>query len=191
MQSRIPPLHPADADVTTIPNRPCDHPGCAAHGDYRAPKSRDRLNDYYWFCLAHVQEYNRSWNYCAGMSDSDVESMLRQDTCWQRPTWPLGGWRAREESARSRAYAFRAFGGDPAGHGQTRTERHEPAQSEEDWALIVLDLRRPVDLAMIKARYKILVKRHHPDANGGSREAEEKLKTINQAYSTLKACYAP
>ena len=63
--------------------------------------------------------------------------------------------------------------------------------SEEDRALAALDLRPPVDFSEIKARYKSLVKRHHPDANGGSREAEERLKSINRAYSILKAAMAP
>ncbi|MFO1060844.1 MAG: DnaJ domain-containing protein, partial [Dongiaceae bacterium] len=35
-------------------------------------------------------------------------------------------------------------------------------------------------------RYKSLVKRLHPDANGGDKAAEERLKHINLAYSTLK-----
>ena len=39
----------------------------------------------------------------------------------------------------------------------------------------------------IKARYKQLVKRHHPDANGGGKAAEEKLREIIQAYGYLKS----
>ncbi|MFP3701988.1 DnaJ domain-containing protein, partial [Burkholderia sp. SIMBA_013] len=63
------------------------------------------------------------------------------------------------------------------------------ARSAEEDALVVLDLAPPVDFPRIKARYRELVKIHHPDANGGDKAAEEKLKEINQAYNTLKACY--
>lgn len=192
MRSPIPPLEPGlgPDDMPGVGLRPCDHAGCAAFGEYRAPRSRERLHEYYWFCLDHVREYNRSWNFCAGLSDSEVEALIRHDTCWHRPTWPLGGGRAREDSLR--AQAWRLFGDAAAfaaAQGRARAEPPAGPHSEEDRALTVFELRRPVDLAMIKARYKILVKRHHPDANGGSREAEEKLKTINQAYSTLKTCY--
>jgi DnaJ-class molecular chaperone len=41
--------------------------------------------------------------------------------------------------------------------------------------------------AEVKARYKLLVKRHHPDANGGDRSLEERLREIIQAYSYLKS----
>ena len=173
--------------------RQCDHPGCTAAGEHRAPRSRDRLNDYYWFCLDHVREYNKSWNYYEGLSDSEVEALIRHDTIWQRPTWPLGSWAAREETLRRRAQQEYDHGGRPhendARNGADAFSAHRP-QTEEDRALTVLDLSAPVDFATIKARYKALVKRHHPDANGGSREAEEKLKLINRAFGTLKASYA-
>ena len=52
----------------------------------------------------------------------------------------------------------------------------------------IQDLNAPITKDEIKERYKILVKKNHPDANGGDRKAEEKLKIINRAYSTLVAC---
>src|SRR5262249_29646421 len=70
--------------------RGCDHPGCAGDGLYRAPRSRAELSAYYWFCLDHVREYNAAWNYYAGMSELEIEREIRNDTTWQRPTWPLG-----------------------------------------------------------------------------------------------------
>ena len=50
---------------------------------------------------------------------------------------------------------------------------------------MILDLTPPVTVAILKARYKELVKRHHPDANGGDKSAEEKFKEINEAYQTV------
>ena len=74
--------------------RHCEHPGCEMPGEHRAPKDRS-LSDYWWFCLDHVRDYNRAWNYYAGMSEPEIELHLRNDTCWQRPTWPLGTLAAR------------------------------------------------------------------------------------------------
>ena len=61
--------------------------------------------------------------------------------------------------------------------------------SPEDQALMIFALAPPVTLPGIKTRYKELVKLHHPDANGGDKDCEERLKLINQAYATLKASY--
>ena len=71
------------------PEHICDKEGCNKPAEYRAPKDRT-LSDYYWFCLEHVQEYNAQWDYYAGMSPDEIEEHLKQDVCWQRPTWKLG-----------------------------------------------------------------------------------------------------
>ena len=173
------PLEPA--------GRRCDHPDCDDAGDFRAPKSRDQLRDYYWFCLGHVREYNKAWNYYEGLSDFEIERMTRFDTVWQRRTWPMGGWRAGEESIRATLDSEFGVGG---GERRTGPCRPRGATTEEDRALAELELSAPVEFASIKARYKDLVKRHHPDANGGSREAEERLKSINRAFGVLKASFA-
>lgn len=178
------------------PPRACDHPGCDRPGDYKAPRARDRLRDYYWFCLDHVRAYNKAWNYCQDMDETELERMLREDTVWQRPTWPMGAAGAREEAIRARVYRDFGLGAEPGTEGRRRateegeSDRARPGR-DADRALAVLDLDYPVDFDTIKARYKALVKRHHPDANGGSREAEERLKIINRAYSILKAAFAP
>lgn len=172
--------------------RACDHPGCLQAGEHRAPKGRDRLNDYYWFCLDHVREYNKSWDYYAGMSQTEIERQVRQDTTWQRPTWPMGDWRTRERQTRDRVFngGF-AFGAEWSGD-ETDTRRPPPrarARTPEEEALATLDLPPDADFAAIKIRYRQLAKQHHPDANGGAKEAEERLKSINQAYNILKAAY--
>ena len=175
--------------------RLCDAPGCKQPGLYRAPKSPDNLKEYHWFCLEHVRAYNESWNFCAKMDDDAVERLIRNDTCWQRPSWPFGSWQAAENRMRSRIRDTYGADGefDGAGRGRSGGSRDDPSHHsdrEEDRALAVLNLNPPVDMAAIKARYKVLVKRYHPDANGGSRDAEERLKSINWAYTTLRSTYA-
>lgn len=159
--------------------RCCEWIGCDRDGVYRAPQSRRQLHRYWWFCLEHVREYNAAWNYYAGMSDSEVEADIRSDTVWQRPSWPLGaklrvcGW----QSARIR---------DPFGtFEQARPSPDRQPVTAEERALVVLELRPPITVAIVKTRYKELVKRHHPDANGGDKAAEERFKQISEAYRTV------
>ncbi|MCP5368930.1 MAG: J domain-containing protein [Hyphomicrobiales bacterium] len=169
--------------------RVCDWPGCDEPGEHRAPKSRQDLKDFHWFCMTHVRVYNKSWNYYEGMTDAEVEADVRRDTVWQRPTWRWGG---------------NGIGGQPHnGHGGSRV-RDDFGLFGDGWestggggapdsqgstptyeAMCVLDLKPPVDAERVKARYKELVKLHHPDANGGDKDAEERFKRISEAYRTV------
>jgi DnaJ-domain-containing protein 1 len=167
--------------------RGCDEPGCTAHGEFRAPRSRDRLGateDYLWLCLDHVRAYNAAWNYYAGMSEHDIEADLRKDTVWQRPTWPLG-WRLASGLYRDPLNIFGHEDGH-TGPGADRQPRKRKL-TEEEKALAVFNLTIPFTQAELKKRYKALVKQHHPDANGGDKAAEERLKVITLAYAILKA----
>jgi DnaJ-domain-containing protein 1 len=151
-------------------------------GEYRAPKSRDGMRDFHWFCLEHVREFNAGWDYYKGMSPDEIEAQLRADTSWQRPSWPLGrlGQTGRmDEALENELHAF-AFGARP----KAAPNPSVPADLRE--ALGVLGLIWPVELAAVKTRYKELAKRHHPDANNGDKRSEETLKTINLAYATLR-----
>ncbi|MDE2029428.1 MAG: DnaJ domain-containing protein [Alphaproteobacteria bacterium] len=167
--------------------RMCAHPSCALTGDYRAPKSRDRLNDYYYFCLDHVRAYNKEWDYFAGLSPDEVETYNRKATVWERPSWPMGQWGAREQALRHQAMND-IFGYAP---NEDAPPPIPPMPLAEREALAALDLCAPVTFADIKARYRILVKQHHPDLHGGAREAEEKFKNINAAFATLRGIYEP
>ena len=163
--------------------RGCQVPGCPDDGLYPAPKARDRLNDYYWFCLEHVRVYNAAWNYYAGMSEEEVEAHRRKDTVWQRPSWPFGGPTKKAEQ-RIEDELRREFG-DIFDEGPRAGPPAKPP-SEHEQALAVLDLEAHAHARQIKARYIKLVKLLHPDANGGNPEAEERLKAVNLAYTTLK-----
>ncbi|QQP88894.1 J domain-containing protein [Skermanella sp. TT6] len=176
--------------------RCCDMPTCSAAGEYRAPKGRERLNEYFWFCLEHVREYNKAWDYYAGMSEREIERHVRSDVTWQRPTWPMGFWRTRERTMHEEAmrqYGFRDAGDGAGARGNGRNGHADGAanrmRTPEEEALADLDLEPPVDFARIKARYRELAKIHHPDINGGDKTAEETLKRINRAYSVLKTSY--
>ncbi len=166
-------------------------PGCGAPGEYRAPKSRDSLTDYWWFCLEHVRAYNASWDFYRGMTPGQIEAQLRADTSWQRPTWPLGrlGARLDEDLLRDPLHVLNAGLNGAGGRGNGRSRGPEAgggAPEEMREPLATLGLAWPLTMDELKHRYHELAKLHHPDANGGDREAEDRLKTINLAYATLR-----
>ncbi len=164
-------------------SRCCDWPGCRGEGGHRAPKSRTELKTYHWFCLDHVRQYNKGWNYYSGMSDAEVEADVRHDTVWHRPSWPLGG----NVSPEDMLDAMGSFGPewDPDGGYGPRPGHRAKTGAREAWAVAVFGLSGPVNTEAVKARYKELVKQHHPDTNGGEKESEEKIKEINEAYQII------
>ena len=164
----------------------CDYPGCEADGDYRAPRSRDNLGEYHWFCLEHVKAYNARWDYCKDMNAEDIEREIRRSIGGDRPTWPL-----RERvSGRQFQFGFTDhLGAFAENFGRQRTAQPPPSRlsAEEAAAMKLMDLTPPLTEQALKTRYKLLVKRYHPDANGGDPHAEERIKQINAAYSLLRA----
>ena len=176
----------------------CESVGCPAVGLYRAPKGRGREGQYWRFCLDHVRAYNASYNYFAGMSDDAVAAYQKDAVIGHRPTWSMGVNGAKrpqgeetERPARDWAYA------DPLGIlreeglGETPRARPEPKRPRYGAlvmkALDILGLDDTADAAAIKTQYKALVKRFHPDAHGGDRSFEERLRDIIKAHDTLKA----
>ena len=72
-------------------NKICDHINCHENGKYKAPKSRLNLQNYYYFCLSHVKEYNKSWDFYKGLTVDQIEQSINKDSVWDRPSWPLKG----------------------------------------------------------------------------------------------------
>ncbi len=163
----------------------CHFPGCEADGLYRAPRSREQLNRYHWFCLEHIRLYNQSWDFFKGMSEQEIERQRRADAVWQRETWPMG--RDKPQARRWRGDNLRdEFGFFEDG---AEAEKPKPPVKEETEALSVLGLAAPVTFQEIRARYRDLAKRLHPDSNGGDPEAENRLKDVTRAYASLKSAY--
>ena len=164
----------------------CDHPGCLEEGAYKAPKSRSQLRNYHYFCLQHVREYNKAWNYHKGLNEQQVENSIRRSTTWDRPSWPFGTKHKMFESFvkgnvtdNFDFFEMDSFSGNNG-------EPNKKFNADQLDALDIMGLKPPIDIAKLKSQYKYLVKIHHPDRNGGDRKAEERLKLINEAYTTLK-----
>jgi hypothetical protein len=168
----------------------CDWPGCREAGAHRAPKGRLRENEYWRFCLEHVRDYNQQYNYFAGMSDDAVARFQKDSITGHRPTWKMGVGRRGDVRFEAISDPFETFA-DLGGAWRTRTEAPRPetrtVRNAERKALDSLGLETSATRHDIKARFKSLVKRHHPDANGGDRSTEDKLREIIQAYKYLKS----
>jgi hypothetical protein len=182
-------------DRARKPDEPCcQWKGCGNTATHRAPKGRSNENEYWRFCLEHVREYNHSYNYFSGMTDDAVMKYQKDAVTGHRPTWKMGtgarqagGGDFGPQGPQDPLNLFREFGARGA---DTRKRAAEPARTvrnAERKALHELGLEEGADKIEIKARFKVLVKRHHPDANGGDRAMEDKLREIIQAYNYLKS----
>ena len=190
--------------------RACDWPDCPETGSFRAPKSPILLNEHRWFCLDHVRAYNAQWNFFEGMSPDQIQTFQNTAVTWHRPTWTLGAnpdspnTKAGKKGARaagpSMGQRFDPRMVDPIGildNGprQANTRRVEPERPRRPElssmirdSLSALDLDEQASLKDIKSRYKQLVKRYHPDTNGGDSGSEDRLKRVIQAYRHLVTC---
>ncbi len=164
--------------------RACEAPGCDCEGAYPAPRTRARPRPYLYFCLEHVRAYNAGWDYYRGMSSAEIEADRRLDVTWRRPTWALGGRGARRAAADFQFDDPLAVFVEPDAASPPR-RRFRPGSAEAA-AQSTMALSDEFDASELKTRYKALVKRWHPDANGGCPAAEERLKSINDAYRILK-----
>ena len=172
--------------------RACDHAGCRQPAATRAPKSRDMPDEHYWFCQPHAAEYNKSWNFFAGLSETESAKRREESLTEDRPTWQFKASRfAREATSFSQKAGtgkgykdpFGMFGGAPNAPNATPARR---LGKLERTALADLDLTDEALGPAIRARYTELVKRCHPDANGGDRGAEARLQRVIKAYKTLQ-----
>ncbi len=169
----------------------CDIPNCKNFGEFKAPKD-SQLKEYYLFCMKHVEEYNKNWNYFKDMPASAVEEQIYNNMLWDRPTWQMAPSSFDTERLRRRIYENMGFDNIHINMGGEESKRYgQPSvTSPEMEAMATMELEPPVTWDIIKGKYRTLVKKYHPDLYGGkNEEIEEKLKNINLAYSVLKIAY--
>jgi len=189
---RINPDPPRRAPASASLKR-CAIVGCREPGETRVPRDRHNLDDRHWLCREHLREHNRRWDFFAGMSNEEVQRFCLDAITGHRPTWPLGkrsaGTRTEKPENRSAGWGYEFEDGfaifeeaaEPA-----RPTKSRLTKGQLD-ALAILNLAENATLQEIKARYKELVKRFHPDTNGGNRGSEERLRLVIKAYGHLRA----
>lgn len=169
--------------------RECDHDDCTEAGKYRAPKSPDILDDYFWFCKDHVREYNLKWNFFDGATEQEFTEQQDKDRVWERQTKPFG-----KRSEEQRAWA-RLGVDDPhqvlgenatrnPGKGITGSRKLPPTERR---AVEILEAKDHWTKPEIRKAYKALIKVLHPDMNGGDRSQEEQLTEVVWAWDQIKS----
>jgi hypothetical protein len=173
----------------------CAVPGCPHPGEFKAPLTRptfDGPGEYLWLCLEHVREYNARYNFFAGMSTEEIEAAQAPMAGWERSARafahvggadPAPAWSDFKDPLDAIAARFGARG---AGAPPPRSR----FTGEETRALSVLGLGEDAELHGVRQRYSELVRRYHPDRNGGDRTHEGKLRNVIDAWQTLKKAAA-
>jgi hypothetical protein len=180
--------------------RRCGAPGCGEPGEFRAPGERapgfDGPGEWRWFCLEHVREFNAGYDWFAGMSADEILAAQSPIAGWEResrafrpgasgvPRWadfddPLDAIGARAADLRQRAQSRQATAAEQARF--TAGERQ---------ALSIMGLGPQTDRTGLRQRYSELVRRYHPDRNGGDRRHESKLQRVVEAYQLLRKAAA-
>lgn len=171
----------------------CQWEGCELPGAHKAPAGRNREGEYLWFCTDHAREYNKNYNYFSGLSDEEIAKFQKKSQVGDRPTWKMGTARTAQaatpmfsnlKSGSAKAHRMR----DPAAWANAQNakpvRRLKPLEAK---AMRTLGLDASATSDEIKTRYKELVKKHHPDANGGDRTSEEIFRDVIQAHKILKS----
>lgn len=188
---RVKPPQTDEPPIWETSARRCDAPGCARTADCRAPKSPNKIADYYWFCTDHAREYNRSWNFFEGMSEAEAAAFREAATYGHRPTWKINtgpSARAGRASAQGEAAFFDAFGifgreGPPKHRDEKRDRGLSRLQAK---AFASLGLEPGAGKGEIRAQYTALIKKFHPDSNGGDRSTEARFRDVLKAYKILR-----
>lgn len=177
--------------------RVCNAPGCDEPGEFRAPGVRssgfDGPGDYRWFCLEHVRQFNSGYDFFAGMTPEEILKAQSPIAGWERETRAFRPDAGIDQAPRWADYA------DPleaiAQRAKARRADHQRAADaarrgispDERKAYDALHLAYDADRRQLRRSYSELVRKYHPDRNGGDRTSEGRLQEVVEAYNLLKA----
>ena len=176
-------------------SRLCDVKGCELIGKYRAPKSPKNVDEFNWFCLKHVKEYNRKWNFFEGHSPQDLENQFKADSVWERKTSPLNSDVNKDKiQAEGKSWArlgledpydFFSNKKNPNLTQKKNFSRRLPASERK--AIDILGAGDTATKSELRKIYKEMVKDLHPDRNSGSRADEDRLSEVVWAWDQIKS----
>ncbi|KAA0971603.1 J domain-containing protein [Aureimonas fodinaquatilis] len=169
----------------------CAWHDCCEPGTHRAPRGRNQEGQYYQFCFEHVRLYNKSYNYFSGLDDESIQAFIKSSLTGHLPTWGMGSNGSGETGASSASSSAKAR---PRWNKHTHANRPQgtvtgPSRKPrtlEMKAMDTLGVPHNTGPEVLRLRYKALVKQYHPDANGGDRTTEDRLREVIQAYKLLK-----
>jgi hypothetical protein len=178
--------------------RACDHPGCVEPGEFRAPPAEgpvrgDRPGRFRWFCLDHVRAFNAGYNFFDGMTADEIHDAQRPMAGWDDPrVYSSTGGADRPPRWADFADPLDAIGARFAVRRAATAERKDgkPLSPGDRESLRTLGLEIDADRAALRRRYSELVRRYHPDRNGGDRSHEAQLAKVIAAYQRLRKAAA-
>ena len=161
----------------------CEWNSCKETGEFKAPTEKDNIKKFRWLCETHIKIFNKSWNYFEHMNSQEIEFFVKSDLTWHKTTKSFGSsenffnilWNNALEDKMNifKSANFNEF------------KKNKLSQKDKD-ALNMMDLNYSAKWEEIQKKFKLLVKKYHPDKNLGSTKFEDKLKKITLAYSQLK-----
>lgn len=167
-------------------DRRCEAEGCAEAGEFRAPKSASpEVDGYHWFCLDHVRDYNARWNVFDHTTPDQAARMANGHLQWDRPTWPFGMNPNGSATLHDPMGVLKGVKGFEAYADAPHPITGKPMSAKDKRALSTLGLDERATSADIRLNYRALLKRYHPDHNGGDKEKEKKLRAVIDAYKHL------
>lgn len=172
----------------------CDVEGCDLIGKYRAPKSPKNVEEFSWFCLKHVKEYNRKWNFFEGHSQQELENQFKADSVWERKTSPLNNdYNEDKIQAEGKAWArlgledpYKLFSNKEKTKAIPKKNFSKRLPASEKKALDILGASDNSTKSELRKIYKEMVKDLHPDRNSGSRADEDRLSEVVWAWDQIK-----
>ena len=161
----------------------CEWSKCKKTGVYKAPVEKDNSKKFKLLCLEHIKVFNKSWNYFADMKEEEIENFIKSDLTWHKPTKSFGS-----SENFFRILWVNALDDKPGMFKDSIFKNFKKSKllDKDRDALKILGLKNDTNWSDIQKRFKILVKKYHPDKNRGSRKYEDILKKITLAYSQLR-----
>ena len=157
--------------------RICSNPKCKELGIYPAPKSRDQIREYLYFCINCIRDFNKSWNYFEGLNEQELEVEIRKSVTWDRPSWKFGTKNINYDFEK----AFNKF------ESQKYKRNKRVLNKKLENALKILGLSHDTSIKEVKKKYKLLAKKWHPDVQNKNKSKINKDKFINitNAYKII------
>ena len=157
--------------------RICSNPECNELGVYPAPKSREKLREYLYFCINCIRDFNKSWNYFEGLNEQELEVEIRKSVTWDRPSWKFGTKNLNFDFEKN----FKDFG------NKIYVNNKKVLDKKLENAFKILGLNSDSSLKEVKTRYKYLAKKWHPDVQNTniSKNNKDKFISITNAYKII------
>ena len=158
--------------------RSCSNPDCNELGIYPAPKSRENLREYLYFCIDCVKDFNKSWNYFAGLNEEELEVEIRKSVTWDRPSWKFGTKLYNHDYKKT----FNFF------DEKKKSRENHLIDKKLENCFKILGLEVDSNLKQVKSKYKVLAKKWHPDlqiTKMSKKNYKDKFIAISNAYKTI------